>query len=360
LNIFQNKMPSQKNQHYVPKFYLKKFSQDNKNLNIYTINNKKFVSGSINHQCSKSYFYSKDTAIELILSKLESKEFSAVNKLIKERSLNKIDYDDYIDILEFISIMHGRTLTKKKEIEQMLDDFNEKIFKPMFRADPLSKGLSDKDIAGIKLKNRSLHLLGIQIGVRGAILLSDLVPVLLVNNTNTEFWISDHPIVFFNNAFHHLSGVSMCAHTSNGLQVFCPLSHNIALFLFHSPYYKIRMNKKHKVKLLDDDVKELNKLQFFSCYNSIFYQSKNQEKDINRLHESLGIIPQKPYMFSSFDKITDQHGNTKEVFHTSGGKIPYVPSLSFIKTRKIKAGSISLVRNKELNNLFEELFNRLC
>ena len=182
-------MPEQKNQHYVPEFYLKNFSKDNKNLNIYVIKDKKFISGPIKHQCSKSYFYSKDTIFETLLSQLESREASAINKLIREKTLTALNYeDDYIRILEFISMMHGRTLTKKKGMEKMVEDFTEKIFKPMFRADPLSKDLSDEGIASIKMKWPSLHLLGIQAGLKGWILLSDLIPILLVNNTEIEFW----------------------------------------------------------------------------------------------------------------------------------------------------------------------------
>ena len=349
-------MPKQKNQHYVPEFYLKNFSRDKKNMNIYVINDRKFTTGSIKHQCSKSYFYSKDTILETLLSQLESREASAINKLIREKSLGKLNYEeDYIRILEFISMMHGRTLMKKKKMEKMLDDFTEKIFKPMFRADPLSKELSNDDIKSIKIKNPSLHLLGLQMGIKGWILLSDLIPVSLINNTDAEFLISDHPIVFYNRAFHNLRGVSMSGYTSYGLQVFCPLSPNLALMLFHLPYYKIKMNKKHKVKLTINDVKEINKLQFFSGYNSIFYHDKEQRKNIEQLHNGLGEIPKKPYWSSKFEKFTSKDGKIKDMYHTSDEKIPYEINLNFIKERKIGAGSIGFVRNRELLDLIEKM-----
>lgn len=349
-------MAELKNQHYVPEFYLKNFSTDDKNLNVYVIKDRKFASGSIKHQCSKSYFYSKDTTFEILLSQLESREALAINKLLREKSLANLNYDnDFIRILEFISIMHGRTLSKKKGMEKMLNDFTEKIFKPRFRASPLSKELSDEDIKSIKIKNPYMHLLGIQVGIKGWILLSDLVPILLVNNNDMEFWISDHPIVFYNRAFHHLNGVSMCGYTSYGLQVFCPLSTNLALILVHSPYYKIKMNKRHKVRLSQDQVKEINKLQFFSGYNSIFYKTKSQEKYIQQIHNELGEIPEKPYVDSKFEKFTSADGKIKDMFHTSNEKIPYELNLKFLKPKNIGAGSIGFVRNKELHDLFNKI-----
>jgi Protein of unknown function (DUF4238) len=349
-------MPSQKNQHYVPIFYLKKFSTDDKNTNIYVIKDKKFISGPLNHLCSKSYFYSKDKLLEKIISQLESREAKVINKLIREKSFASLSFEDYhLNFLEFISIMHGRTFRKKKETEKMLDDFTEKILKPMFRADPMSKDFSDDDIASIKIKWSPLHLLGLQVGLTAGILLSDLVPVLLVNNTKIEFIISDHPVVFHNMAHHSLRGVSMSGYTSPGLQVFCPLAPNLALMLFDPTYYKVKMSKNHKVKLVERDVKEINKLQFFSGYNSIFYRTKKQKKFIENLHQEIGQIPEKPYVESKFEKLHTFDGEVKDIFHTSHGKIPYVIRLKFVKIKKVKRGKIGFVRNLELYRAFEKI-----
>ncbi len=349
-------MPEQKNQHYVPEFYLKNFSGDNKNLNIYVFKDKKFISGPIKHQCSKSYFYSKNTILETLLSQLESREASAINKLIKEKNWTNLNYeDDYIRVLEFISMMHGRTLTKKKEMEKMVEDFTEKIFKPMFRADPLSKDLSDGDIASIKMKWPYLHLLGIQVCLKGWILLSDLIPVLLINNTEIEFWISDNPIVFYNRAFHHLKGVSMSGYTCYGLQIFCPISPTLCLLFFHLPYYEIRIDNSHKVELSIEDVKEINKLQFFAGFNSIFYKNDNQKSHVEKAHNELGGIPEKPYVSSKFEKFTSDSGEIKDMFHTSDDKIPYQINLKFINPIEIGAGTIGFIRNRELYELFEKI-----
>lgn len=349
-------MAKQKNQHYVPKFYLKNFSADKKNLNIYVIKDKKFTQGSIEDQCSKDYFYSKDTSLETFLSQIESEESKAVKNLIGEKSLAKLSDEDYIEILRCISLMHGRTLKRKKEVEKIFDDFVEKILKPAFRADPLSTDLTDENIKSINLKYPRLHLLGVQMGILGGILLSDLVPVLLVNNTEIEFWISDHPTVFYNGAFHHLNCVCMSGYTSYGLQVFFPLSPNLGLLLVHSPYYKIKMSKSQKVKLKIHDVKEINKLQFFSGYNALFYNNQNQKRYIEQLHNELGTIPDKPFVSSKFEKFTSEEG-IKDMYHVSNGKIPYKINLKFIKTTKFGAGSIDSVRNKKLFDLFNEAMN---
>lgn len=349
-------MPPQKNQHYVPKFYLKNFSTDGINLNLYVINKKEHVTGSLNNQCSKSYFYSNDTMLEKLISQLESREASAINKLIRERKLSALSEEEYfVKILEFISMMNGRTLNNKKQTEKMIDNFMEDIIKPMFRADPLSKGISDEDIAKMKMKWPTLHLLGIQIGVRAGILLSDLIPVLLVNNTKSEFIISDNPVVFYNRAFHKMKGVSMSGYTAPGLMIFCPLNPNLMLMLFHAPYYKIKMSKHHKVSMREKDVREINKLQLYNGYNSVIYRTKKQKEKIDQLHNETGDIPNKPFTEANTEFWKGYGGEVKEIYHTTNGKIPFELNLKFIKAKPLGKGSVGFVRNKELYEAFEAL-----
>lgn len=68
-------MPHNKNQHYVPQFYLKLFSnnQDQKTFGIWNIEKEIFVrSGSIRDQASLDYFYGKDLELEKAFGQQET------------------------------------------------------------------------------------------------------------------------------------------------------------------------------------------------------------------------------------------------------------------------------------------------
>src|SRR3989338_4592751 len=90
------------------------------------------------------------------------------------------------------------------------------------------------------------------------------------------------------------------------------------------------MSTSQEIRLSIEEVKEINKLQFFAGFNSIFYKDNNQKSYIEQAHNELGDIPEKPYISSKFEKFTSDTGEIKDMFHTSDDKIPYEINLNFI------------------------------
>ncbi len=68
-------MASNKNQHYVPQCYLKKFSTSSESkaaICLYNLDRKKLIKNApIKNQCSKNYFYGEDLVIEKALQEIE-------------------------------------------------------------------------------------------------------------------------------------------------------------------------------------------------------------------------------------------------------------------------------------------------
>ncbi|HEX2983013.1 MAG TPA: DUF4238 domain-containing protein, partial [Ignavibacteriales bacterium] len=63
-------MAERKNQHFVPQFYLRNFSENKKSLCDYNLSNNKYIkNASIKDMASQNYFYGKDENIEKLLSK---------------------------------------------------------------------------------------------------------------------------------------------------------------------------------------------------------------------------------------------------------------------------------------------------
>ena len=70
-------MAIQKNQHYVPQFYQRRFSPDGKTIGSYIIEQERKIDiAPIKHQASQDYFYTKETEqknnVEDSLGKLEA------------------------------------------------------------------------------------------------------------------------------------------------------------------------------------------------------------------------------------------------------------------------------------------------
>ena len=96
-------MVEKKNQHYVPQFYFKFFSNDGKNICIFNINNKRHFVGPFKNQSSKDYFYVKGKELEDAFEKMEQPQREALNKLMELKSFKMLDEKGYIEILRFIT-----------------------------------------------------------------------------------------------------------------------------------------------------------------------------------------------------------------------------------------------------------------
>lgn len=67
-------MASNKNQHFVPRCYLRPFTINcnNKAINLFNIDKQKFIKNApVKHQCSRDYFYGEDLIIEKALQPIE-------------------------------------------------------------------------------------------------------------------------------------------------------------------------------------------------------------------------------------------------------------------------------------------------
>ena len=78
-------MASNKNQHFVPRCYLREFthSSENKVINVFNIDRKKFISKApVKNQCSKDYFYGNDEKLEMAIQSVESAYAATLRDII--------------------------------------------------------------------------------------------------------------------------------------------------------------------------------------------------------------------------------------------------------------------------------------
>lgn len=78
-------MASNKNQHFVPKCYLRPFTVEGAGaaINLYNIDRHKFICmAPVKNQCSGDYFYGKDERLEAVIQHLEGRYGTALVSIL--------------------------------------------------------------------------------------------------------------------------------------------------------------------------------------------------------------------------------------------------------------------------------------
>lgn len=315
-----------KNHHYIPRFYLKNFSLDGRKINVYTTKGKNHFKGSLKNQCSKKNFYD-DEKTEKFLSIKECEQSKILKKIIQEKENFPTisSNENFLKILEFLSLTGLRTLYFKK----IMDSFKEALSECIYIEIPKNK-MNLKDIK----RNLCVH-----------ILLKDLKPILLFNKTQTEFLSSDNPVAL-HRSLNTFGGDSF-NFGSKGLMVFCPLTPHLVLMLFDKKTYKV--NKGRSKRLKEKDVKEINKLQFLSSFKCLFYFSDNQKKNIESLHKEIGDLGNKPYIEVRNPILGDKYSNFPPKININ---------FKFIKS-KVNNMEFKSIRSEKLSEEFKSCAKNL-
>ena len=185
-----NNANNKKNQHYVPQFYLRNFSNNQKSIGGFFLKNNKYIPNlSINKTACKEYIYGQTMAIENALCKIEQECSIIISNILSTEQLN-LTNDEYTLILLFIMISESRTL--------QIADYNDA------QLATLAKILIENSQS--KNANSNVHyeipnLTSMQTSIKLIYLLTDLKLLLIKNETNRGFITSDNPVVRYNQYF---------------------------------------------------------------------------------------------------------------------------------------------------------------
>jgi len=321
-----------KNQHFVPQSYFRRFSNDGKTICLFNLKNKKFITNaSIKGQCSKNYFYSKNTDIETEFSKLEDHMNRLISQIIENQNLSCLNEEEQFHLKTHLLFQHGRTEYARESEEETANALFD-MFKPNISKYAEEQGLkmTPEEIKNLKIKSDSQNSLFFS--MTSGILLADLNMVLLENKTKTDFIFSDNPVILYNSFFNEnvLEGTQGIA--SRGLQIYFPLNSKLALFIFDPNFYDV--GKKEVVYIRkDSDIQRLNGLQILYCNETIYFENAKMQKDILLRHNQLKSKrpSQKTDNRVVASRITED-GKYAELWRTTNTKIKYdLEKLSFLK-----------------------------
>ncbi len=349
-------MPQNKRQHFVPRFYLRRFSKDRRSINIWNINRRiSICNANLKNQCYGDYFYGKDPIVEQALSTMEG-DAAQVLRSIGETSVPPSFGSEEHQLLVFsILTQHGRTSHMADELEDVTD----KLAKYLVKDSRIPQGI-DMNAFRIGFEEPGLRALSSVIPLYP--LLFDLTCKVLLNKTVTDFVTSDNPVIFYNQLMSFRRYGSNTGLAAKGLQIFLPIDPRHMIVLYDEDVYRVG-DDNNKTVYIDRsrDAEQLNILQFCSASENIYF--RDTPLDVAILHEKAKNFRSK--MRSDLQVVaTDRslEGKQREIVRSSRVAINTDLSLTFLTVkfsarewrRAFRRKKASIIRNPKLLDAFEE------
>ena len=369
-------MTENKKQHYVPKFYLKLFSQDGKHLWIYNLRSEDSFQVPIKNLCYEKYFYAKNLEFEKALSLIEQKQAETLHKLVDTQDFANFGHEDFYLIRLFLLLQSSRTKDEKVISNKYTETFVSDFMKPLMKSseDLKRKGITEEFIDSLEITIPADHMLAMLVALTGVELISDLEPILIINKSNKNFICSDAPVVSYN--YIKIENRSTKGLQFPGLQIFCPLNKDILLLLIDKNLYDLKRGTNSTIFInRDSDVDSINKLQLVNCRDNVFCSEEDDTDYARNLHlEVEDLIKEKEFKSDIVQTKQNDDGTYSEIVALYQVDSNYVLNLSFIKLNKrnkrlfehrykeLSKSSIPfhLCRNEEIVNRFDNRWKRLC
>lgn len=263
-------MASNKNQHFVPRAYLKAFSLngDGTAISLFNLDRERFVpSAPLKHQCSRDYFYGEDLQMEKALQPVEGRYAGLVREIAAPGYLLSDEHRFFLR--EFWLIQHLRTEAASIRMVQ----FNEQM----------------RHTAGITSDDFRMEIKeAVQIAMSTAIeqlpFVQDMKVCLLRNRTNEPFIVSDDPAIL-TNPWHLDSPIPKTRSFGIGAagSIFLlPITPAIQCIAYDGDVYSIpHQNGWSEVRHVED-VHRFNQHQLLNCNVNVYAHDKGLEHSVRQ------------------------------------------------------------------------------
>jgi hypothetical protein len=254
-----------KNQHYVPRFLLKEFSEDKKTIRLFYFKDVKIISDAqIKHQASLDYIYGKDQVLEKSLQDLED-NMSNILKVIEEDSNVILNVSQRNYLQTFIQFQLSRTPRSARYLNETLN----KSMKILLKND---KRL-EKNIDTLKASYTEPYQQSLNISIDTQGIFSDLKIGQLIAPENTEFVLGQNPAFIINPYYHYMKWKDHgLGYALKGICVFLPISPRKTIVLYDRNRCGF-INQKKIITISNDDLLLLNKFQFAYSDDCIYFKN---------------------------------------------------------------------------------------
>jgi|GEM_PF-1615344 hypothetical protein len=330
-------MAENKNQHFVPQYYLERFGYgtNKKLIRLAHLDSRRVVhTASIRGQCSADYFYGKDSPIDAALRQFESNEGAVLLRIDESHALPQRDSVESHSLYQMAALFSSRTPRAAASTGNMMDAVLNETFQKLLAAGKLPSPPPGVNPEAVRVsgKNSAKASMATQLAFTEFIHLLDLSLTILQAPPDTEFITSDHPAVLVNQA---LAGKYAPPHSATGfalrgLQIALPISPSTCLFFYDDDVYRIGPKNSKAVSISSSDVVLLNALQVLNGGEHIYFHSEKTESSVRKL--ILKFLSRRPNL-RSVEKIKKEQGT---YMISSKEEVPLPGRWSFCKVRPRK------------------------
>lgn len=312
-----------KKEHYVPRFYLKKFCDVDNKIWVFDKRSQNKRKQRVSEIAMENYFYDLDLDRVTIDAKKE-KEFQNLSNEFLEKgifdnfdqmkeSLKKYVEKDYflkveplfskllndisekanganrwyiqncyafsIKEKEILSVMFAIQLMRTKTMREEYKDGIEKLTSQLFNK--FIKDSDDEDVEvnmdkeALKWQHVSMMLDPDYLETMSDILNSHIW-IMLINKTSKSFYTSDNPIAKIPNVIHPHKGNMGIG--SEGMELLFPITPNLIVGMYEKEYFRSKMLDRSFVEINEPEVIDrFNSAQILSSYRCVFSKENSFE-----------------------------------------------------------------------------------
>lgn len=279
-------MATNKNQHFVPRCYLKAFTVDGKNaaINIYNTERKLFIKNApVKNQCSRDYFYGTDLLLENAIQSIEGNYGVVFNEI--SRPGYRLSESHQISLKRFWLFQHMRTeaaAIKSVELSESIREYAE--------LSGAEYKIEIKEAVRIAMRHfaEEMHIV------------DDLKLCILKNKTKIPFITCDDPAVLTNKWWlsdKRTKGRSFGL-GSSGIMTILPLSPKLFALGYDGDVYNVPHEHGMVNITKENDVIALNQHLILHSRANLFIQDLSSENIIRANVDE--VISNKPEQLHNF------------------------------------------------------------
>jgi hypothetical protein len=313
-------MATNKNQHFVPRCYLRPFTLESANvaINLFNVDRRRFIEGAaVKHQCSSNYFYGKDLRLERALQLTEG-AYSVALMAIQSPGYFMTD-EHRVLLRRFWLLQHLRTEAASRRAVEMAAESRKVI------------GATGKEF---NLGIRDAVLIAMRSFVESIDSVDDLKVCLFRNRTGVPFVTSDDPAVL-TNRWHlvdkRTESRSFGLHSAGSIFLL-PLSPEILCVGYDGEVYGVPHERGWVSVRHAADIEALNQHQYLNCRANIFVRDSAHSELVRRGYDAVASVrPESRFRtvyavrdtdeggfarFRAADPVVEAHRREEAIIHT--------------------------------------------
>ena len=297
-------MSSPKRHHYVPQFYLRRFSDDGRSIRLLHKPSDRIIErASIKGQCAIDNFHGWHELAESSIATIEGACAATIDRVVRQGIIPLRSNTDYGHLLLFVALQSMRTQQSADVNNALVDRFA----KLMIQGRREFEGV---DLSKIKVEETYPVAMPMAVALEAHQILATLEMSLLTTVSDRGFLTSDNPVILYNSSRADVWWEGVTGLDCEGLQLFLPLNRSTCLYMFDPVSYSPPSNAGNRVLGLLDVLK-LNALTILNSRTNVYGRTlrdlvlAKEIRDLTRSYENFARIA-----FTETESYDDGDGKT--------------------------------------------------